>query len=40
MDGMIYGLLVLCVLLVFLIFSNVGRARATRDQKRIIKSIE
>ena len=40
MDGMIYGLLVLCVLLVFLIFSNVSRARATRDQKQIIKSIE
>ena len=37
MDGMIYGLLVLCVLLVFQIISNVARARA---QKRIIKSIE
>ena len=40
MDGMIYGLLVVCVLLVFQIISNVARARATLAQKRIIKSIE
>lgn len=38
-DGMIYGLLVVCVLLVYLLVSMMARARAARYQKRVIKSI-
>ena len=38
-DGMICDLLVVCVLLVYPLVSMMARARATRNQKRIIKSI-
>ena len=40
MDGLIYGLPVVCALVAFLIVSMTARVRAARTQKQIIKSIE